>query len=925
MGTYTAAVEKLYVAYFSRPADAAGLTYWENVVTAAKGDTTAVSKAFAASQEYKDTFAGQSEYQVINTIYKNLFGRDAEPAALTFWGQGLINKAFTIDTAVTTIANAAVGTDLTAYNNKVAAATAFSASLDTSAEMTNYSGTAANNAAKVWLSGITTDASLASAIVQTALDSTIANVINAGQTSSGKSFDLTASIDSLIGTNGGDIFNANVTATANPLGGLDVIDGGNGNDTLNIADTSATSPFSLPMGFSVSNVETINVTSNNSITMDVSGIAGVTKFVSASAAAAGATSVTAASTTDVMSTVIGTSTATIAGGKNVTVAAGTGAVSVVGSKLVSVSVTGGNVSALNSIDNGAGKTTMTSVTLNSVDTDASIRGDGVSSLTLSGATSAARTTTITNATANHALTINAAGTGYTSAGSKITSKVVDTAATSLTVNTSAKSAIDASGSTAVKSVTLTGAGSLSLTPMGATVTTIDGSAATGNLSLGSLNAAATTIKTGAGADSFTVNAAVKSVVDAGAGNDIVTLGADAVAGTTINLGAGNDSLLQGGTATVLASTTAATTVIDGGDGTDVVAAALINAANAAQFKNFEGLDLSGNSNLDIDLMTGSTVTLLALNGKAAATTGIVTNVAAGVGLTVAGDNSAGVKTEIDLKDASGSSDAFTVTFAGAAASSAPASANVKAGVVQLDGIENVTVASAGGSNTWNSITLQDTKLKTVTVTGSQKLDLSFNASGTNVSGKGGVNLIDASAATGKLNINTTNIVEDGALGLTVKGGSANDTITLAHFAMVNAGAGDDTIVASAEGDVLTGGAGADTFNLTASVAGAAGAANAVITEITDLTAGDTLVLGGATTFNATKVALDTTVTNLDAAFTLASAAANTVTWFTYGTTTYLVVNDGTAGASAGDIIVKLDGVSDLSHATFDATGHTLTL
>jgi hypothetical protein len=38
----TAAIEKLYVAYFNRPADVDGLEYWNTVVTDAGGVTSAV-------------------------------------------------------------------------------------------------------------------------------------------------------------------------------------------------------------------------------------------------------------------------------------------------------------------------------------------------------------------------------------------------------------------------------------------------------------------------------------------------------------------------------------------------------------------------------------------------------------------------------------------------------------------------------------------------------------------------------------------------------------------------------------------------------------------------------------------------------------------------------------------------------------------
>ena len=50
------------------------LRYWEGVVTAAKGDTSAVSAAFAASTEYQTEYAQVNTSGVISQIYQNLFG-----------------------------------------------------------------------------------------------------------------------------------------------------------------------------------------------------------------------------------------------------------------------------------------------------------------------------------------------------------------------------------------------------------------------------------------------------------------------------------------------------------------------------------------------------------------------------------------------------------------------------------------------------------------------------------------------------------------------------------------------------------------------------------------------------------------------------------------------------------------------------------
>lgn len=177
--TYHTAIQKLYVAYFNRPADYAGLNYWETVVEAAAGDTTAVSAAFAGSAEYAAEYGGMSNASVVNQVYINLFGRAAEPDGIAYWANAISSGAVTISDAVTAIAAGAQGTDKVAYDSKVLAASAFTTALNTPAEQTGYSGDLANEAAKVFLSGIKTAAELAAAIVPATLDASVAGVIAA--------------------------------------------------------------------------------------------------------------------------------------------------------------------------------------------------------------------------------------------------------------------------------------------------------------------------------------------------------------------------------------------------------------------------------------------------------------------------------------------------------------------------------------------------------------------------------------------------------------------------------------------------------------------------------------------------------------------------------------------------------------------------
>jgi len=172
-------IQKLYVAYFNRPADPAGLAFWETAVEAAGGSTAAVSAAFAGSDEYKAAYANKTNAQIVDTVYQNLFGRPAEDAGKAYWADLLDKGTVTIDAVVTAVAQGAQSTDLVAYNNKVTAAAAFTAAVDTDAEKAGYTGADANKLAKAYLAGVTDNASLAAATAPAALNTSVAATVAA--------------------------------------------------------------------------------------------------------------------------------------------------------------------------------------------------------------------------------------------------------------------------------------------------------------------------------------------------------------------------------------------------------------------------------------------------------------------------------------------------------------------------------------------------------------------------------------------------------------------------------------------------------------------------------------------------------------------------------------------------------------------------
>lgn len=725
----------------------------------------------------------------------------------------------------------------------------------------------------------------------------------------GETFTLTTGVDNLVGTAGDDVFSAvNDEADKSVLGAFDSIDGGAGNDTLNITDTAAAkdSSFSFPADFSMKSVENVTIATTGAINIDLSDNADVVS-IKGDARGEAVSTVTASGNTDVALTVAGDATATVSGGKAVSVTAstgGTGTTSVTGDSLTSVTIKGG---ANATIDNTAADTTtakgttLTSVVLDGVDGNSAIKGESLTDVTVKGVTSASRTVTITNAKEDHSLTVHVDGTGYKADGTEAQTTIVDAKATSMTVEASGeKSSLSLSGSSALENLTITGDAALKLNAELAALKAINGSAANGALTLGALSAATVDVQTGSGNDSFTIKATDKVTVDAGAGNDVVTLGEAIAAGSSIDLGAGDDTLLSA-SGSVAASTKDATTVIDGGDGFDSVSASLIDADNAAQFHNFEVLDLTAEvTGLDFALLTNSAIEALTLSGNNAAAS--IKNVAAGVDLRVSGDNSQ--MTTIIVKDAaSGDADAFSVTLNETADAAAIAKLTV-------NGIENLTVEATGAGEHQNSLNVTDNALQTLTITGSQELKLTFtNTEGAKVS------LIDGSAATGDLTIDTTNVTADDKLGLTVKTGSGADSITLAGKATVDAGAGDDTITSSAQGGTFTGGDGKDTFDVSA----VTGKDKVTITDFVVGT--DTLHFAAGNgkqsfTSDFVDVSEATSLSDaLDKAAAATGAGSNSVlTWFTFGDKTYIVQDNSnsTSFEEGSDLVVELAGVHDLS-------------
>lgn len=131
MAVTSTQVQSLYVAYFGRPAEPAGLTYW----TSQTGATVdQVSAAFAQQTEYTSTYGGLTRSQTVSQLYQNLFGRSAAADELNYW----VNSGdITVDRMALALVNGASGTDRLLLDSKVQYASALTSSASSTATVSS--------------------------------------------------------------------------------------------------------------------------------------------------------------------------------------------------------------------------------------------------------------------------------------------------------------------------------------------------------------------------------------------------------------------------------------------------------------------------------------------------------------------------------------------------------------------------------------------------------------------------------------------------------------------------------------------------------------------------------------------------------------------------------------------------------------------
>lgn len=549
-------IQQAYIAYYGRPADPNGLTYWANQLDKAGGNLSVIINAFGNSAESTALYGGSSLAAQVNKVYNTLFGRDADSAGLNFYVQGIQNGQFTLASVALNVFNGAQGTDKTGLESKLAYAKAFTAAIDTTQEIVGYSGDNAANAARAALAPVKDAASLEAATAN--LDTAVGSVT--GQGTPGQTFTLTSSVDTINGTAGNDTINAGTVSpqdnVVDTLNAFDVINGGAGNDTLNIY-ASNTKNASLSSNTSVSGVETVNIYNGNAAVFFTEA-AGAGKIDASKFA--GATAINQ----------LGTKAAAVE-----KLAAGTVA-GFQGADTTALSVTAADAAAT------------AQVNLKNV-------AEGGTLNVLSGATGVLNSVTVTgNALDTDSNGKVAPATLNVTVGKDVQTLTVNTSLDStLTVTKQGKevTTIDASAST----------GGITFAAGATALTTLKTGAGNDTVTLSTALAAgalAANVATGAGNDTLTIAAtnasglAATVAADAGAGNDKVAVTIAANTTYDVKAGAGDDHV-------AITGTVKTTDKIDGGEGNDTVELTNAAAPTADDYivfnkvlTNFEGLKLN---------------------------------------------------------------------------------------------------------------------------------------------------------------------------------------------------------------------------------------------------------------------------------------------------------------------------------------------
>jgi len=118
-----------YLAYYARSSDPAGEDFWAEALAASGGDLGALIAAFSNAPEFAARYGAMSDEELVDALYRQLFGRAPEEAGMTYYLLSLQSRRLSRQTMPLDILYGAQGEDLTVLANKLEASAYFTGRL----------------------------------------------------------------------------------------------------------------------------------------------------------------------------------------------------------------------------------------------------------------------------------------------------------------------------------------------------------------------------------------------------------------------------------------------------------------------------------------------------------------------------------------------------------------------------------------------------------------------------------------------------------------------------------------------------------------------------------------------------------------------------------------------------------------------------
>lgn len=123
-------VQSMYVAYYGRPGDPAGVNWWADVLDRQSGRLDDILPAFGNSQEYLARFGALNTEAIITRFYQQILNRSPDAPGLAWWKAQYETGKSSLTDIAKRLWDGASGIDLVTRDNKLAVAKTFTAQVE---------------------------------------------------------------------------------------------------------------------------------------------------------------------------------------------------------------------------------------------------------------------------------------------------------------------------------------------------------------------------------------------------------------------------------------------------------------------------------------------------------------------------------------------------------------------------------------------------------------------------------------------------------------------------------------------------------------------------------------------------------------------------------------------------------------------------